>query len=387
MTKVMQGIFILMILLQNFAMGERITVVGIGRLGLCAALCLERAGYEVLGVDVSSSYVDMINAKTFQSNEPLVNEYLSHSMNFRASTSLKEGLDFSDTLFVAISTTTGTEGYDFAAMDSLLESIRAWSPGNKHLVICSTVVPGYIQKRAQEILKDLQGITISYNAPFIAQGNIIAGYCNPDIVLIGQGSREAGDQLEGLYRRVCENAPYFARMTPASAEITKLAINSYVTFKIAYANLIGDIAEKTMGADKNEILEAVGSDRRIGRKNLQAGYGYGGPCFPRDNRLIAEYAYQIGLHPLLFSSIDLENKQHAQCIADRFIAQNLPLYIFEDVSYKPNCPVKILQESQKLEVAKKVAEEGKCVCIRDVESVILELKEKYGDLFQYEIRE
>lgn len=83
---------------------EQITIIGLGRLGLCTALCLEQAGFEVLGVDIVSSYVDSLNNKTFVSNEPHVNEYLQQSTHFKATISLEEGLNFSDLYFIIIDT-------------------------------------------------------------------------------------------------------------------------------------------------------------------------------------------------------------------------------------------------------------------------------------------
>jgi UDPglucose 6-dehydrogenase len=112
----------------------------------------------------------------------------------------------------------------------------------------------------------------------------------PDMVLIGQGSKEAGDVLEAIYARICDNTPVVKRMSVDSAEICKLAVNCFVTTKIAFANMIGDMADLTEGADKHDILGAVGADTRIGHKYLRPGFGYGGPCFPRDNRALGAYA-------------------------------------------------------------------------------------------------
>jgi UDP-glucose 6-dehydrogenase len=89
--------------------------------------------------------------------------------------------------------------------------------------------------------------------------------------------------MEAMYKNVCQNAPFVARMSPSSAEICKLAVNCFVTTKISFANMVGDIADATPGANKNDILAAVGSDSRVGLKCLRPGYGFGGPCFPRYN--------------------------------------------------------------------------------------------------------
>lgn len=363
---------------------ENLTVIGIGRLGLSLALSLEKAGYNVLGVDVSSEYVSKLNTKTLHSPEPYINDYLETSQHFKATTSLEEGLAFSDSYFILVSTTTGVDGYDFTALSKLLTEINSFKISNKRIVICSTLFPGYVRNTAWNLLKDCENIDISYNPPFIAQGAIINGLRNPDMVLIGEGSIEAGDFLQTVYESVCLNTPHIARMSVESAEIAKLGLNCFVTAKIAFANLIGDIAEETPGADKVAILDAIGKDQRVGSKCLLPGFGFGGPCFTRDNRGLSRYAALKEINPLLFKATDEVNDLHAIYMAKKLLEQNLEEYIFEDVSYKPNCPVKIIEASQKVEVAKHVAESGKPVTIRDTEEVIHLLQEKYGNLFNYE---
>lgn len=361
-----------------------ITVIGVGRLGLCVALCLEKAGHRVLGVDLSPDYIAQINAKTLRSTEPFVNEYLSKSVNFRATTSLQEALNFSDIYFITVSTTIGTDAYNFSPLTDLFEQINSYGIHDKHIVLSSTVVPGYIRDVALPKLKDCSGVVVSYNPPFIAQGDIINGFCKPDMVLIGEGSRAAGESLEGIYKSLCPNTPHIARMSVDSAEIAKLALNCFITMKIAYANLVGDIADETPNADKFAILKAVGADSRVGSKCILPGFGFGGPCFPRDNRGLGRYAVTKNIQPILFESTDQVNALHAHYMAKKFIDQQLNEYVFEDISYKPNSPVKIIQESQKLAVAVIVAQSGKKVILRDNKDALSQVQEKYGNLFEYQ---
>ena len=245
---------------------NKITIIGIGRLGICMALCLEKAGFEVLGADLSEEYIAKINKKPLDSPEPKVKEMLQASRKFRATTSLEQGLSFSDLCFLIVPTNTiqDVQVYDHAILTDVLKKIHALGVEQKHLVITSTVFPGYMVKEAKPLFEDRAGITLSYNPEFIAQGNIIQGLTYPDMVLIGEGSSEAGKELEEIYQALCPNTPPVARMSPESAEIAKLALNCFVTTKIAFANLIGEIADETPGAVKEQILEAIGKDRRIG---------------------------------------------------------------------------------------------------------------------------
>lgn len=365
---------------------QNISVIGVGRLGLSYALCLERAGHQVLGFDIFPEYIDRLNQKSLRVGEPGINEMLQESQNFRATTSLEKALDFADIYLIVVSTTIGTEGYNFDVLTNLLTKINAHKVANKHLVICSTLFPGYIQKTARTLLSDCANITLSYNPPFIAQGEILKGLITPDMVLIGQASEEAGDLIESLHLSICKNDPHFARMSVESAEIAKLALNCFVTSKVAFANLVGDIADETPGANKYDILRAIGCDSRVGSKYLMPGYGFGGPCFVRDNRALADYADLIGIQPLTFRATDAVNDQHARYMAQQLIELGLEEYIFEDVSYKPNCPVKIIYASQKLAVAKLVAEQGKRVTIVDEQCVIDDVNALYGELFNYRTR-
>ena len=109
----------------------------------------------------------------------------------------------------------------------------------------------------------------------------------PDMVLIGESDRRAGDVLERLYRGVCANDPPFRRMSLVNAELTKIAVNTYVTMKISYANRLADMCERLPGADVDAVTGALGLDTRIGRKYLRGAIAYGGPCFPRDNKAFA----------------------------------------------------------------------------------------------------
>ena len=243
----------------------KVGVVGLGRLGLCQALTLERAGYDILGCDVYPQYVESINSKTLQSDEPGVVAALRASSKLRATLSLEEVVDYSDLVLIVVATPTGIgeHAYDCGTLSKVLEDIGKLRRANKHLVICCTVLPGYI----------------SYNPEFIAQGDIMAGLERPDLVLIGEGSAAAGDRLQAMHERAASNSPRMCRMSTASAEITKLALNCFVTTKISFANMVGDIADRTPDADKDAILLAVGADRRVGHACLRAGYGFGGPCF------------------------------------------------------------------------------------------------------------
>jgi len=253
------------------------------------------------------------------------------------------------------------------------------------VIICCTVMPTYIDRVATHLMRDCVRTTISYNPEFIAQGDVIKGLLNPDMVLIGEGTKEAGDVLENLHHSMVKNTPVVCRMSCASAEITKLAINCFITTKISYCNMISNIADNTPHAVKEDILKAVGSDSRIGGKCLLPGFGFGGPCFPRDNRALGTHARNVGVDPCVSDATDRFNFLHADYIADRMIKTGQDTFVMEDVAYKPRCPVDIIEESHKIEVAKRLVRKGKTVIIKDRAAIVELVRRTYGLMFEYEV--
>ena len=132
---------------------------------------------------------------------------------------------------------------------------------------------------------------------------------NPDIVLIGEDTKEAGDIIEEINLSVAKNDTKVFRMNPISAEITKISLNCYVTMKIAFANSIGDLCIES-GAEYERVLEAIGSDSRVGNKYFKYGYGYGGPCFPRDNRALGIFSKDMDRKVVFSKVTDISNKIH-----------------------------------------------------------------------------
>ena len=152
------------------------TLFGVGRLGICTALCLEKAGYDICGVDVNQRYVDAINSKTLNSPEPRVNEMLRMSTNFKATCDEAEAMAFSDVIMVVVATpSTGQDDrhYDTSTLSSLLSLFNRTKLKNKHFVICCTVMPGYVRQTGRFLIRDCENCTLSYNPEFIAQVEIL----------------------------------------------------------------------------------------------------------------------------------------------------------------------------------------------------------------------
>jgi len=362
---------------------EKISVIGIGKLGLAFSLTLEKAGYDVLGVDINPEYVEALNTKSFVSDEPGITDHLTAAANFTATTDLTKAVVHSDTLFVIVATPSLPNGrYDHSQIESLVTTLETGPRHGRHkdFIVCCTTMPGYCD--TLEARLGALNYTVSYNPEFIAQGTILKNQAYPDMVLIGEGSEKAGDTLQRIYEQHTQNSPRICRMTRTEAELTKLALNCFLTTKIAYANMVGDIA-LSLGGDPNVILGAIGSDSRIGNKYLGYGYGYGGPCFPRDNRALALCAGDVGKKALISVASDDSNKDHLVNQIAHYVKTHpeKTKVSFDFVTYKPEST--LLVESQQLAFAVGIAKEGYPVEITERPAVIAEVKAEYGDLFTY----
>ncbi len=272
-----------------------------GKLGSCFATCFAYRGFNVLGLDINEDIVKSIDKYKAPFLEPNLQELINKSKNrLKATTNPQEVFNFSDIFFVIVPTPSKKDGsfsneYVKKAIKPLVDELKH-SNQFKIFVITSTVSPTSIESEIIPFLeknsnkKFNQDFTVIYNPTFIAIGDIIKGILEPDLVLIGENNKKVGDLIEGLWKKVCLNNPYVAQMSIVSAEITKIAINSYITTKISFANMLGNICERIPGAEIDKITEAMGADRRIGKFYLKYGPAYGGPCFPRDNKAFSHFA-------------------------------------------------------------------------------------------------
>lgn len=364
----------------------KIGVVGIGRLGVCFALNLERVGFDVYGVDSNAEYIQKIRSKTLVSDEPHVEHFLAESEYLNVSTELKSVIDPEiQIIFICVPTPSKPDGtFDHSLIEQVCDEILTYDRPERetHLIINSTVMPGYCDALHERMKQ--HGYSVSYNPEFIAQGSIIEDQQFPDQVLIGEAHEKIGDEIEAIYRCFCQNDPRFSRMTRTEAEITKLAVNCFLTTKIAFANSIGDLTIQ-LGGNQHKVLGAIGADERIGANFLRYGFGYGGPCLPRDNRAMGMAASQADLELPISTATDKANKLHRDFQREAF-EQNYSedeQVTFTGLTYKPHTD--IIEESQRLALAVDLAESGYRVLLRDREEVIDQIREIHQDLFAYEV--
>jgi len=331
---------------------KRISVVGLGKLGLPLAACFAWKGLPTIGVDVDSRKIQAVNQGIATSYEPGLQDMMTTLLGrLTATEDYENAVMNSDVTFILVPTPSDKKNnfslqYVLETVGHIGDVLRKKS--QYHLVVLtSTVMPGSMQKEVKPLLESRCGkrcgedFGLCYNPEFVALGNVIHDLLNPDFLLIGESDGHSGSVLSDLYKCVCENNPPVARMNFVNAELTKLALNSYVTTKISIANTLARICECLPGADVNVVTSALGLDRRIGGKYLKGAIGYGGPCFPRDNLAMSALARSLGILASLAETTDAFNRQQL-----RWLAELVKSYLPHDgkvgilgLAYKPESDV------------------------------------------------
>ena len=357
-------------------MNKNVSIIGIGKLGICFGLNLKKAGWEVIGIDNNQEYVNQLNLGTFKSDEEGVNDYLKNHPLDLYSTDIEKAIE-SDIIFIVVPTpSTADHKYDHSYIEKIKNQLISLGlqKSRKDLIINCTTFPGYCDQLQKE-LEELN-YKVSYNPEFIAQGTIIRDQLYCDNVLIGEHDVEAGNKICEVYKTFVLSEPIYNRMSRTEAEIAKLSVNCFLTTKISFANMIGDIASKYDCSGK-KILAAIGTDSRIGTKYLMPGFGYGGPCFPRDNRALARCAEDVGISAEISKATDRMNKLHLEYQIEDTIRKNnkqTDLIEIEYLTYKKESVS--LEESQQLEYAKRLNELGYKLKINDKRKDVMDVVAK-----------
>jgi nucleotide sugar dehydrogenase len=351
--------------------GHKIGVIGAGRLGICFALLVDAAGYDVVVSDVRESYVKGLNDRVISTNEPLVAELLKES-KIKATTSNREVIEECDIIYTFVATPSTSDGnYDVSAVDNVANDIigTAWATAGpngspvcgKTFVVGCTTNPGDC-KRFADKLEDSE-VKVFYNPEFIAQGSIIQGLREADMVLVGgdYDAHEEHNAIFQIYEAIQTTPLNYNSMSLTAAELVKLSLNCYLTMKISYANQVGEVMSRFgLGEEIDTVLNAIGADSRVGSKFLNYGFGFGGPCLPRDNRAFAHAAERVGLKNNIGLTIDAFNDEHSNFLADYLVDRNpnknRPFYFDEGITYKKGTD--ILEESQQYKLFKELLSRG-----------------------------
>jgi len=347
----------------------KISVIGLGKLGAPLAAVFASKGFPVIGTDLNSTFVEAIDAGRTPVDEPRLQELIAENRErLRATMDAAAAVAGTDITFVIVPTPSGEDGrftnrFVVDAMQMVGAGLRRKTSYHV-VVITSTVMPGSTGGEIRAALEFHSGrrvgdsLGLCYNPEFIALGTVVRDMLSPDMILIGESDHKAGDILERIYERSCENRPVVRRMNFVNAELTKIAVNTYVTTKISYANMLADICDRLPGADVDVVTQAVGSDSRVGGRYLRGAIGYGGPCFPRDNIAFASLARSLGARAELAEATDTVNQYQVERVLGAVQAR-LPdggTVGILGLAYKPDTSV--VEQSQGLMLAARLIEEG-----------------------------
>ena len=338
-------------------------------------------GSPVTGVDIAPDKIRKVTAGEAPVDEPLLTEMMKEGHERFRATNDPGAVVATDASFFIPPSPSLPDGsfsteYLLNAMRPVAQAMRkAGKTG--HIFVCSsTTTPGAVDSVLIPMLEKETGwkcgveFSVCYNPEFIALGNVINGLLEPDFVLIGESDPAAGEALETFYRSYNRNKCRIARMSIISAELTKISVNSYITMKISFTNQLRMIAQKFPKADINVILDAIGTDTRIGRKYLRAGLSYGGPCFPRDNRLLAYTARTTGGAAPLAEASDKVNELTKSNLLEKVtnLAPAGATVLVLGISYKPD--TYITEESAGLHLAQNLKKQGRRVIVHDFAATV-----------------
>lgn len=348
---------------------QNISVIGLGKLGGSMAAGLASRGLNVIGVDVNRHAVDAVNAGQAPVQETGLGEMIAaNKARIRATLSAEEAVLGSDLSFVIVPTPSDERGaftlqyakFAFRSLGQALKKKKSYHV----IVLTSTVLPGATRHGLLPILEQESGkecgpdFGLCYNPEFIALGSVIRDFLNPDFYLLGEFDQRSGDLLEEVHHRVSQNNAPVKRMSLENAELAKIAVNSYVTMKISFANMLADFCEHLPGGDVDVVSDALGMDKRIGRKYLTGGFGFGGPCFPRDNVALDFMGKQLGVDTSLLKTNDDYNRSISKRYVEK-LQPHLPKganVAVLGLAYKPLSHV--IEESPGIYLCKALSEAG-----------------------------
>jgi UDPglucose 6-dehydrogenase len=291
----------------------RLAVIGTGYLGATHAVCMAELGFDVIGLDVDESKIELLRAGKVPFYEPGLPELLAkHTDNggplasggaagggrLRFTTSFEEAAEFADIHFICVGTPQikGELAADLRYVESAFASLAPHLT-RKVLVVGKSTVPAGTAVRMERILiggAPCKDVELAWNPEFLREGFAVEDTLHPDRLVFGVHSDWAFAQLSAAFAPVIAAGTPIVRTDFATAELVKVAANSFLATKISFINAMAEVCEVT-GADVTKLAEAIGHDTRIGRRFLNAGLGFGGGCLPKDIRAFIARAGELGV--------------------------------------------------------------------------------------------
>lgn len=343
---------------------RRITVLGVGYVGLVTGACFADLGNQVVCLDVIPEKIEKLKRGEMPIFEPGLEEMVQRNAaagRLTFTTDYAQAIPRAEFIFVAVGTPSGVDGEaDLKYIRSAVENIAAHLDSYAIIVNRSTVPVGTGDSTAQTLIErgKKQGIDFQVvsNPEFTREGSAIYDFLNPDRVVLGSVDKEAAEAVADLYRAFTEKIMITDLRT---AEMIKYASNAFLAMKISFINEIASICEK-LGADVKEVAAGMGQDARIGAAFLNAGLGFGGSCFPKDVKALTYMAEVNGLHPQLLRAVmDINRDQRRRVVLHlRELVGNLrgKTVGLLGLAFKPNTDD--IREAAAIDLAHMLSNEG-----------------------------
>ena len=353
---------------------RKVSVIGLGYVGLTFSTCLAARGFIVYGVDVDQKKRELISKGRppiyEEGLEPLLKKAVSEGL-LKITEDFKEAILESDITFICVGTPSRFDGaVDLSQVEDASRRIGKAlreKEGYHLVVVRSTVPPGTTEELVGRYLESESGrcigkdIGLCFNPEFLSEGNAIKGTMNPDRIIIGAIDERSGKLLLEFYREFYSGKlPPILLTNPVNAELIKYANNAFLAMKVSFANMFSRLCSKLKGADVAVVMKGIGMDSRICNAFLGAGLGWGGSCFPKDTRGILFYAKKLGVDlKLIRASIEINEEQIEYALE---LAENLigglrdKLIAVLGLAFKPGTDD--VRESRAIKLIEKLLEKG-----------------------------
>ncbi len=343
----------------------KVCVIGTGYVGLVAGACFADSGNTVICVDIDKEKIEKLKKGVIPIYEPGLKEIVLNNVEKERlffTTSIKEGVEKSDIIFIAVGTPEGEDGSaDLSYVLQAARDIAKHMNGYKIIVNKSTVPVG----TAEKVKKEVEKITnhpfdVVSNPEFLKEGAAVQDFLKPDRIVIGTNSEKARKIMVDLYSPFVRKKERIILMDNVSAELTKYAANSMLATRISFMNDLANLAEK-VGADIEKVRIGIGTDSRIGLAFLFPGVGYGGSCFPKDVKAILKTGEEYGHKLKVIDAVERVNKEQRKIMVDRvlkFFNNNVEGKTFAvwGLSFKPNTDD--MREAPSIDIIKGLVENG-----------------------------
>lgn len=346
----------------------KVTVIGTGYVGLIAGLGFAKWGNEVVCLDVIREKIEKLQAGVCPIYEPGATTQLREGLDsgrLRFTCDPRIAVEHGNIIFIAVGTPERSDGsVDMQYVYAAAKDIAVHMKRNKIVVNKSTVPVGtaremqrFFQGQLEALGKQSLRVDVASNPEFLREGKAVGDFNNPDRIVLGVDGEEARQKLIDLYNPLSRsNKPIFVT-TPETSEMIKYASNAFLATKITFVNEIANLCEK-VGADAKLVTAAMGKDGRISPKFLHAGPGYGGSCFPKDTKALADTGMKYGARQTIVESVIRANHAQKKLAADKVLKrfpQGAVLSVL-GLSFKPETDD--IRESPAISIVRELMAQG-----------------------------